>query len=90
MTAQNFTVEDAGRLLGLADQFIDDWEANQGKDDPECQERRTEWDTIRPMLAAAPELLRQLEHLAGACERFAPEILTTEARAAIAQARRQP
>jgi len=39
---------------------------------------------------AAPELLRQLEHLAGACEHFAPEILTTEARAVIAKARRQP
>ena len=38
------------------------------------------------LIASAPELLRHLEHLAGACERFAPHILTTEARAAIQKA----
>lgn len=41
-----------------------------------------------PLHASAPRLLRQLEHLAGACERFAPHILTDEARAAIAEAQR--
>jgi hypothetical protein len=39
------------------------------------------------LIAAAPDLLRHLEHLAGACERFAPHILTNEARAAIAKAK---
>ena len=61
MTAQNFTVEDAGRLLGLADQFLEDWESDEGKNDPECQERRSEWDAIRPALANAPRLLAILQ-----------------------------
>lgn len=56
MTAQNFTLENADRLLGLADQFLEDWES-EGKDDPECRERRAEWDAIRPLLANAPRLL---------------------------------
>ena len=38
------------------------------------------------LISSAPELLRHLEHLAGACERFAPHIMTTEARAAIKKA----
>ena len=57
MTEQNFTVADAGRLLGLADQFLEDWESDEGKNDPECQERRAEWDAIRPLLATSPRLL---------------------------------
>jgi hypothetical protein len=61
MTAQDFTVEDAGRLLGLADQFLEDWETDEGKDDPECRERRSEWDAIRPLLANAPHLLTILQ-----------------------------
>ena len=61
MTAQNFTVEDAGRLLGLADQFLEDWESDEGTDDPECKERRSEWDAIRPVLANAPRLLAILQ-----------------------------
>jgi hypothetical protein len=61
MTAQNFRVEDAGRLLGLADQFLEDWECSEGKDDPECRERRAEWDVIRPVLANAPRLLAILQ-----------------------------
>lgn len=61
MTAQNFTVEDADRLLGLADQFLEDWESNESKNDPECHERRVEWDAIRPLLANAPRLLAILQ-----------------------------
>jgi hypothetical protein len=61
MTPQNFTVEDAGRLLGLADQFLEDWESDEGTDDPECKERRSEWDAIRPVFANAPRLLAILQ-----------------------------
>jgi hypothetical protein len=53
-----FTVEDADRLLQLGDQFLEDWEENESKDDPDCHERRAEWDAIRPLLAAAPDLLK--------------------------------
>lgn len=54
-------MEDAGRLLGLADQFLEDREQHEGHDDPECKERRQEWDAIRPMLAAAPDMLADLK-----------------------------
>jgi len=61
MKPQDFTVEDAGRLLGLADQFLEDWESDIGTDDPECKERRSEWDAIRPVLANAPRFLTILQ-----------------------------
>jgi hypothetical protein len=57
MSTNIFTTQDADRLLGLADQFLQDWEQNEGKDDPECKERRREWEVIRPLLVAAPKLL---------------------------------
>ena len=61
MTAQDFTVEDADRLLGLADQFLEDWESGEGRNAPECKERRSEWDAIRPVFANAPRLLAILQ-----------------------------
>lgn len=62
-----FTSEDADRLLQLADQFLEDWEENEGKEDPDCVERRKEWDGIRPLLAAAPLLLEACRTLAEDC-----------------------
>jgi hypothetical protein len=56
-TMQTFTTADTDRLLGLADQFMEDWEANEGKHDPECAERRAEWNAIRPLLVQAPAML---------------------------------
>jgi len=61
MSTQDFTSADADRLLGLADQFLEDWETNEGSADPECKERRAEWDTLRPILVQAPLLLKALE-----------------------------
>ncbi len=61
MTPQNFTVQDAGRLLGLADQFLEDWDSDEGKNDPACKECRSEWDAMRPLLANAPQLLTVLQ-----------------------------
>jgi hypothetical protein len=61
MSAHDFTTADADRLLGLADQFLEDWETNEGKHDPECRERRAEWDAIRPLLVRAPRLLAALK-----------------------------
>ena len=61
MSTQDFTSADADRLLGLADQFLEDWETNEGRNDPECKKRRAEWDAIRPVLVNAPKLLKALE-----------------------------
>lgn len=55
-----FTTADADRLLGLADQFLEDWEQNEGKDDPECAQRRKEYDAIRRIFVAAPAMLAAL------------------------------
>lgn len=50
------------RLLGLADQFIENWEVDAAQDlgpgsDRELEERKAEWAAIRPLLADAPKLL---------------------------------
>jgi hypothetical protein len=59
----SFTID---RLLGLADQFLEDWEqtALEAEDDTgyaEFQERHDEWQALRPLLLAAPEMLATLE-----------------------------
>jgi hypothetical protein len=56
-----FTTADADRLLGLADQFLEDWAENaiqSGAPDEEYEERHAEWQAIRPLLVAAPDLLK--------------------------------
>jgi hypothetical protein len=67
---KTITCEDADRLLGLADQFLGDWEENDGKDDPECMERRAEWNAIRPLLVAAPSLLSGYQDMAELVEAY--------------------
>jgi len=59
------------RLLGLADQFLDDWaeDAVQGdKRDMEYEERSQEWAALRPLLLATPEMLRGLKGIVAFCE----------------------
>jgi hypothetical protein len=63
-TARIFTTADADRLLGLGDQFLQDWsETARGHGEPtkECEERAAEWESIRPLLALAPQLLALLD-----------------------------
>jgi hypothetical protein len=61
---KNYTSEDIDRILGIGDQFMEDWELDD-KNDPECIEPHQEWDDIRPMLVAAPALLKSLSDLLG-------------------------
>lgn len=66
LTAANCTVADADRILGLADQFLEDWEDDDGKDAESianCQERREEYDAVRPLLVKAPALRDALRAL---------------------------
>ena len=42
------------RLLGLADQFLEDWEDDPPKD-PTLLERKAEWDEWRPRIVACVE-----------------------------------
>lgn len=67
---KSFTTQEADHLLGLADQFLEDWAQNEGKGDPECIERRAEWNAIRPLLVAAPRLLSGYEDMAEIVEAY--------------------
>jgi hypothetical protein len=61
-----FTTADADRLLGLADQFLEDWAIDavqSGERDHDCEARSAEWEIARPVLAAAPALLEALDEL---------------------------
>jgi hypothetical protein len=60
----HFTTADADRLLGFADQFIEDWETDEGADlDADERERIDEYRQIRPLLATAPHLLQALQNV---------------------------
>jgi hypothetical protein len=64
MTTLIFTSEDADRILGIGDEFLCQWaEAalRNDKRDPDYEERNEEWSAIRPLFAAAPEMLAALE-----------------------------
>lgn len=54
--------EAADRLLGLGDQFLENWEADDADlpvsaKDADLPERKAEWAKIRPLFVAAPTLL---------------------------------
>ena len=64
VTARTFTSAEADRLLGLADQFLQDWTETirrHGEPAAECEERAAEWEAIRPLLARAPQFLALLD-----------------------------
>lgn len=59
---KDFTTANADRLLGFADQFIEDWETDEGAEiDSDERERIEEYRRIRPLLAAAPRMLVALQ-----------------------------
>ncbi len=63
-TNKPFTTEDADRLLGLADQFLEDWAVDavkDGKPDSDYEERNAEWEAIRPLFERAPAMLAALQ-----------------------------
>jgi hypothetical protein len=63
LTIDTCSNNDADRLLGLADQFLDDWaeDAVQGG-------KSTEWKVIRPPLVSAPTMFKGLKEIAHICE----------------------
>jgi hypothetical protein len=91
-----FTTADADRLLGLADQFMEDWEANEGKDDPECAARRADWNAVRSLLVQASAMRAALQALIeraddlisaidGATGQFEPEVAALSAATSAAE-----
>jgi hypothetical protein len=70
ITIDSCSTQDVDRLLGLADQFLDDWSEDAvqgGKPDEDYEERSSEWKIMRPLLVAAPKLFRALKEIASLC-----------------------
>jgi hypothetical protein len=68
LTIDSCSSADVDRLLGLADQFLEEWAEDavqEGKRDYE--ERSAEGSAIRPLLVSAPTLLRALKEIASLC-----------------------
>lgn len=57
------TSQDIDRLLGLGDQFLEDWEVSYGAclEGDDYPERKAEWDAARPLMVAAPEMFAILK-----------------------------
>jgi hypothetical protein len=56
---RTFTTADADRLLGFADRYLEDWAEDAiqaGERDEIYEERNAEWEAIRPLLVAAPDM----------------------------------
>ncbi len=66
---QPLTAADIDSILGLVDQFLEDWEASDREQpaadrDPTLPLRRAEWLRVRPLLLAAPQLAQLLQRAA--------------------------
>jgi hypothetical protein len=67
LTINTCSSADVDRLLGLADQFLDDWAEDAvqgGKPDEDYEQRSTEWKVIRTLLVSAPAMLKGLKEIA--------------------------
>jgi hypothetical protein len=71
ITIDSCSTQDVDRLLGLADQFLDDWAEDAvqgGKPDEDYEQRSTEWKVIRPILVSTPALLKGLKEIVHICQ----------------------
>ena len=90
ITIDSCSTQDVGRLLGLADQFLDDWAEDAvqgGKPDEDYERRSTEWKVIRPLLVSAPVMLKGLKEIAHFCQNSSDPVViscATLARTALA------
>lgn len=60
--------DDVDGIVAIADQFLEDWRASDSEQpasdrDPALPEREDEWDTVRPLLVAAPQLADLVEKM---------------------------
>lgn len=71
ITLDSCSKKDVDRLLGFADQFLDDWAEGAiqgGKPDEVYEQRSTEWKAIRPLLVSAPAMFKGLKEIAHICQ----------------------
>jgi hypothetical protein len=67
LTINTCSSADVDRLLGLVDQFLDDWAEDAvqgGKPDEDYEQRSTVWKVIRTLLVSAPAMLKGLKEIA--------------------------
>jgi len=67
LSLETATPEDADRLLGLGDQFLEDLAEDavqKGSPDPDYEARNQEWETLRPLFVVAPAMLQGLKLIA--------------------------
>lgn len=58
---RHFTSADVDRLLGLADEFLDDWVIKAFDDDlDDAKQRKAEWEALRPKILSAWRATEQL------------------------------
>jgi hypothetical protein len=70
LTLDSCSTQDVDRLLGLADQFLDDWAEDAvqgGRPDKDYEHQATEWKLIRPLLLSAPLMLKGLKEILDLC-----------------------
>jgi hypothetical protein len=70
ITIDSCSKQDVDRLLGLADQFLDDWAEDAvqgGKPDEEYEQRSRDWKVIRPLLVSAPAMFKGAKEIAHIC-----------------------
>ena len=71
LTINTCSSADVDRLLGLADQFLDDWAEDAlqgGKPDEDYEQQSAEWTAIRPLLSSALAMLKGLKEIAHFCQ----------------------
>ena len=71
ITIESCSKQDVDRLLGLADQFLDDWAEDAvqgGKPDEDYEQRSAEWKVIRPILVSAPAMFKELKEIGFICQ----------------------
>jgi hypothetical protein len=54
------TKDNIGKLLGYGASFLEDWIANEGRDDPECREACDLMTALEPTLLRFPDLIAAL------------------------------
>ena len=79
ITIDSCSTQDVDRLLGLADQFLDDWAEDAvqgGKPDEDYEQRSTEWKVIRPLLLSTPAMFKGLREIAHICQGSSDPVAT--------------
>jgi hypothetical protein len=71
VTIGSCSKQDVDRLLGLADQFLEDWAEDAvqgGKPDEDFEQRSRGWKATRPLLVSGSAMFRGLKKIGHICQ----------------------